>query len=174
MNNPQSLSPWQMAMDFAQFRARIWDDLTGSKSRIEERGKIRMSDGTEYPNLVQVTEQDPYAIPVCNDNGGRRVLHQLDLIMNPHTSFANLSRDEIAEIAENSCRQAFGPMFANLAEYGITNMNKLEAEGLSMFDTLYIFLTTLKDGGAKNVALGLYQIKVESRQEGEREKQGLI
>ena len=26
MNPPQSLSPWQMAMDFAQFQAKIWDE----------------------------------------------------------------------------------------------------------------------------------------------------
>lgn len=174
MNPPQAVSPWQLAMDFAQFQTKIYDNLTGSRSVIEERGKIHLSDGSEYPNLVQVTEKDPTAIPICNNSGANRVVHQISLLMNPHNSFANLKNDEIAEIVENSCMQAFGPMFANPAEYGITNLNKLEAEGLSMFDMLYIFLTQLRDGGAQKVALGLYQIKVESRAEAEQKKQGLI
>ena len=99
-------------------------------------------------------------MPFNNHKGKERIIHQITLLMNPHNSFADLKTDTIAEITENACMQAFGPMFANLAEYGITNMNKLEAEGLSIFDMLYIFLSQLKDGGAKNVALGLYQIKV--------------
>ena len=165
-----------MAMDFAQFQAKIWDDLTGSRSVVvaDEKNKVTLSDGSEYPSLVQITERDPDAIPICNGNGARRIIHQITLLMNPHNSFADLKTDTIAEITENACMQAFGPMLANLAEYGITNMNKLEAEGLSIFDMLYIFLSQLKDGGAKNVALGLYQIKVESRTEAEQKKQGLI
>jgi hypothetical protein len=169
-----NINPWQLAMDFAQFKAKIYDDLTGSKSEIVQQGTFKAPDGSEYPNLIQVTRKDPTAIPVCNDNGARRVIHQIDLIMNPHTSFAELSRDEIPDIAENSIGQAIDVMMANTQEYGVTDLNKLESEGLSLFDTFYIFLTTLKNGGAKVVAMSLYQIKVESKNEAAEAQKGLL
>lgn len=161
-------------MNFAQFQAQIWDDLTGSRSTIEQRGTIKMADGTEYPNLVQVTERDPDAIAVCNGNGARRVLHQLRLLMNPHNSFADLSKDEIAQIAESAASLPIVIMMANQAEYGVTDLNKLEAEGLGLFDSIYIFLTTLKEGGAKKVAMSLYQVKVESKDEAMTAQKGLM
>ena len=169
-----SINPWQLAMDFASFQANIYDDLTGSRSQIVQKGTIKAADGTEYPNLVQITERDPTAIPVCNDNGARRVLHQIRLIMNAHNSFATLSRDEIPEIAENTVAQAIDVMMANTEEYGVTDLNKLETEGLSLFDTFYIFLTTLKDGGASKVAMNLYQIRVESKDQINEAQKGLM
>lgn len=168
-----SPSPFNVTMDFALLLANIWDDLTGSRSVIEERGKIRGPDGTEYPNLVQITERDENATSICNEIGAKRVLHQLRLVMNQNNSFADLTRDEIPDIAANACRQAFTVMFANPVEYGVTDLNKLESEGLSLFDTIYVFLTSLKDAGVRKLAIETHQIKMESK-ENSTDKKGLM
>lgn len=171
-NLPQQ-SPFQIAMDFAMFEAKIWDELTGSISVIKQEGEVTGPDGTKYPNLIQVKEHDPSAVPICNENGARRVQHQIRLIMNQNNAFADLSKDAISQIAENACKQAFSPMFANRQEYGITDLNKLETEGLAIYDTLYIFLTSLAAGGVRNAAISLYQVKVESKEDNTK-PQGLV
>lgn len=152
----------QTAMDFAQLYASIYDDLTASKSEIVQRGTIKQGE-IEYPNLVQVSERDPEAIPICSHTGAMFLLHHIRLKLNRHTALGDLSRDEIAEIAGNSVMEPIDTMIFNQREYGIQNFEKLEAEGLSLFDTIYTFLTGLKNAGIRGWTGSMYQIRVEER-----------
>lgn len=170
----QRPNPSQIAMDFAVHFANIYDELTGSVSLIEERGTIKMADGREIPNLVQVSVKDPTAIPITNDNGARRIVHGVRLVMNPHSALGELSKDEIAYITGNSIRELGVIMIANQIEYGVTSTSKLEAEMLALFDAIYIFLTGLKNAGFRGWLGGMYQIKVETKQQAEVAQQGLM
>jgi hypothetical protein len=167
-------SPYDVAMNFATFFANIYDEFTGSTSTIEERGKVKMPDGAEYPNLVQVSRKNPGVIPICGDTGAQYLIHHVRLILNQHNSVGELERDEIAEIAGNAVTEPIDIMMFNRKEYGVVNLEKLEAEGLSLFDSLYIFLTGLKNAGIRGWAGGMYQIKVETKQEGAKAQQALM
>ena len=159
-------SPYDVAMNFATFFANIYDEFTGCTSTIEERGRMKMPDGSEYPNLVQVSTKNPGVIPICNETGAQYLIHHIRLILNQHNSVGELERDEIAEIAGNAVTEPIDIMMFNRKEYGVTNLEKLEAEGLSLFDSLYIFLTGLKGAGIRGWAGGMYQIKVENKDQG--------
>ena len=162
-------------MDFAIFFANIWDELTGSTSVIEQRGEIRYADGTVVPNLVQVSTKNEDVIPICNETGAQYLTHHIRLIFNKHTALGELGRDEIADIAGDAIMAPINTMMFNSMEYGIVNLEKLETEGLGLWDSLYIFLTGLKGAGVRNLTRDVYTIKVETRQAAEmaQESRGL-
>lgn len=153
-------SPGQIVMSFAEHFASIYDELTGSISKIKQVGVTKLPDGTEVPNLVQESVRDPNATPICNETGARKIVHALRLVMNEHSMMGDLTNDEIAVVAGNTIRQLGSPMLANMQEYGITDSHKFTAEALGLFDALYIFLTSLRSGGVRGWLGDIYQIKV--------------
>ena len=174
MNMAESLNPSQITLNFAGHFASIYDELTGSISEIRQEGTIKLPDGREVPNLMQVSVKDPDAIPITNSNGARRILHGIRLILNPHSAIGALSKDEIATICGNTIREMGVVMFANPIEYGVQSTSKLESEMLEIFDSVYIFLTSLKDAGFRGWVGGMYQVKVVGRDDVKRPEQGLL
>ena len=173
MNMAENPNPSQTTMNFAIHFASIYDELTGSISEIEERGMMKLADGREVPNLVQVVRRDPSASPITNDNGARRVIHGMRLLMNPHNFIGKLNNDQIATITGNSIREIGVVMLSNKIEYGITSTSKLEAEMLELFDSTYTWLTGLLDGGNRDFIAQMYQIKVETREDALKAQAGL-
>lgn len=167
-------NPSQTTMNFAIHFANIYDELTGSISEIEERGTIKLADGREMPNLVQVSRRDLTASPITNDNGARRIIHGMRLLMNPHNFLGKLNNDQIAVITGNSIREIGIIMLTNKIEYGITSSSKLEAEMLELFDSTYTFLTGLIEGGNRQFLESIYQIKVETRDQAAKAQEGLM
>jgi hypothetical protein len=147
-------------MDFASFLANIYDGLTGSTSVVEQHGTQTLPDGTVIPNLVVVAKKNPNVNPICGETGALYILHHIQLVMNRHTALGELGKDEIAQIAGETIMRAVDTMMFNMAEYGVRDTTKLEAEGLNLEQTLYIYLTGLKEGGIRTWIGGMNTVSV--------------
>jgi hypothetical protein len=156
----QQQSPYQIAMDFNIHLAKVYDDLTGSISKLEELPPTVLADGTRIPNLVQISKRDPNSKRICSEDAARKIVHSIRNILNQHNSFADLTRDDIARIAGDSARQAIVPIMASPQTYEVSSLSDLEAEGLGLFDIFFIFMTGLKDAGIRKAAGQMYTVSV--------------
>lgn len=156
----QQQSPYQIAMDFTIHLAKVYDDLTGSRSELKELPPTILADGTKIPNLAQISIHDPNSKRICSNDAARKIVHSIRNILNQHNSFADLTRDDIARIAGDSARQAIVPIMASPQTYEVTSLSDLEAEGLALFDIFFIFMTGLKDAGIRKAAGQMYTVSV--------------
>ena len=67
------------------------------------------------------------------------------MIMNRHVAFGNLKQDEIADITSNIVRSTITPMFVWSERFGVTSLSILSNSGLNLFESVYTYMTSLKE-----------------------------
>lgn len=127
--------PLKYSLDFEVYLLRLFNSYAGMKSSLRELGG---------GNYIVEYEKDPDALPLCNVKGALHIVNQFRKLMNRHTAMGNLDTDEIAEIAGDFCKSTIVPMFVFRQKFGVESLSMLENEGLNTFDSLYVFLTSIK------------------------------
>ena len=158
----QQSSPFESQLDFEKYFAGLLDELTGMRSTIEvlkdDEGKPIL-DAAGLQQITVVSAPDPNGHPLCNYEGGKTIIHHIKLQMNRHNSFADLDRDEIADITANAIMQPFDNIMWNMDTFGVTDLARLETEGLSLWDSLYVYLTQLKTGEFRKIWGGILAVQ---------------
>lgn len=164
--------PFKFSLSFKIYLIELRDELCGRRT-VRKEEKRQLPDGSEGTEVTLVSEVDEDAHPLFNDAGANAVVHKLRMYMNQHTALGDLNRDEIAEITGNAIKSAFQPIFYWREKYGVTNVAELESEGLALWDSLYIFLTSLKEGGLRAFGTGILSINWVTKPREEAPAQGL-
>lgn len=149
----QRLDPVQAVLAFKDHVMDIHDALVGYKTELDH-------DKQGMPYLKSVP--DPDATPICTLEGGKYLVHNIKLFLNRHSSFANLTTDDVARIPGEAVMQPIDMMIAYpdiylVPQYGesgekIYQFSRLMTEGLALYSSLYMFFTALKAGGIKEFA----------------------
>ncbi|MDE1833853.1 MAG: hypothetical protein KGH64_00790 [Candidatus Micrarchaeota archaeon] len=140
--------PLKWGLDFEVFLKDLFNSFSGQKSVLSKL------DNGQY--IVEY-ERDERAVPTGNVSGGLHIVDGLRLIMNRHSAFGSLTKDEIADVANYHVRAVISPMFAWRDQYGITSREKLHSFGVELFNGLYTYLTSLKENmkTGKGALLGM-------------------
>jgi hypothetical protein len=163
-NEQKNSEPLKYSLDFEVYLMKLFNAYAGMKSKLTDLG-----DG----NFVVEYEQDPQALPLCNVKGALHLVNQFRKLYNRHVAMGNLERDEIADIAGNFCRSTISPMFVFIQKFGITSMSLLENEGLNTFDSLYTYLTSIKEGGLMNYGKEITTVTYVQKAAGPQEGGGI-
>ena len=155
-DNPNS-DPFRFTLSFHQFLVDVYDGFTGRKSTMS-RKKETLPDGSTRDVLVIESVVNEAAVPLCNDTGGDFLVRHLRYIYNQHVALGELNQNEIAELAETTIGQPIDIMMFYPQDYGVANLAKLDAEGLALYNSLYTYLTSLKDAGLRKFGEGTLQI----------------
>lgn len=149
----QRMDPVQALLSFKEHVMEIHDALVGYKTELahDEKG---------MPYLLSA--RDPDATPICTLEGGKSLVHNLKLFLNRHSSFANLSTDDVAKIPGEAVMQPIDMMMAYPEIYLVPTTthngemiyqnSRLKTEGLALYSSLYMFFTAMKAGGIKEFA----------------------
>ena len=149
----QRMDPVQAVLAFKEHVMDIHDALVGYKTELKH-------DEKGMPYLESVRDDD--ATPICTLEGGKYLVHNIKLFLNRHSSFANLSTDDVAKIPGEAVMQPIDMMIAypeiylvpQASETGekVYQFSRLKTEGLALYSSLYMFFTALKAGGIKEFA----------------------
>lgn len=149
----QRLDPVQAVLAFKEHVMDIHDALVGYKTELKHDEK-----GMPYLESVR----DPDATPICTLEGGKYLVHNIKLFLNRHSSFANLTTDDVAKIPGEAVMQPIDMMIAYPEIYlvpqesdngeKVYQFSRLKTEGLALYSSLYMFFTALKAGGIKEFA----------------------
>ena len=150
----QRLDPVQAVLAFKEHVMDIHDALVGYKTELKH-------DEKSMPYLESV--RDPDATPICTLEGGKYLVHNIKLFLNRHSSFANLTTDDVAKIPGEAVMQPIDMMIAYPEIYlvpqqrpgggnNVYQFSRLKTEGLALYSSLYMFFTALKAGGIKEFA----------------------
>lgn len=151
------------ALNFEEYLLNVFNSFTGATSTLKE-----LATG----NYVVEFEINANADHICNVKGGQQICGKLRLLMNRHVAFADLSTDEIVDIASNMTMDTFDPMFAQMQEYEIKNLSQLESLGLAVSDSLFAFLTSLRDKGIRDLVVATTSVTyVNKSSEGNQQAQ---
>lgn len=163
---PASGSTIDAQLDFEKHLANIYDEFTANVSTVQvklDESNKPMLDGFGNPIVEVVSKPRAYSHPICNDEGGQMLVHNLRLVMNRHNAFADLDRDEIAQIARDAIMQPIDTMMFNAAMFGVTDLSRLETEGLALFDSVYLYLSQLKLGEFKKAVQNILTVQYSTR-----------
>lgn len=133
--------PLKYALDFEIYLQTVFNNAAGMTSSLKQ-----LNNG----QYVVEFEEDRNAEAVCNTKGARHIVSNLRLILNRHAALGNLKQDEIAIMAGNVVKATITPMFVWNSLFGVRSNSILENFGLNLFESLYAFLTSMKDAGIKN------------------------
>ena len=128
--------PLKYSLDFELYLQAQFNDWAGMRS------ELKRLDNGQY---VVEYEQDASASPICNGEGGKHLVKNLRMVMNRHCAFGSLSRDEIAEITGDIIKATIDPMFIWTEKFGVTSLSILENAGLNLFESIYTYMTSLKE-----------------------------
>lgn len=136
-------------LDFSPYLIDYYNKLTGRTSRIKQEGTQRNPDGSETPLwVVEVSAADP-KLAMMNDVCALFICRQLDKYYNKEVYMGNLNGDEIVDIACDAIESTFAEVYLHSHEYEVKNPARLLTEEENMLNSLYIYLTNTKDGGAR-------------------------
>ena len=99
----QRLDPVQAVLAFKEHVMDIHDALVGYKTTLEHDEK-----GMPYLE----SKKDTDATPICTLEGGKYLVHNIKLFLNRHSSFANLTTDDVAKIPGEAVMQPIDMMIA--------------------------------------------------------------
>lgn len=156
--------PLKYSLDFEQYLMQLFNAFAGMRSTLKDLGN---------GNYVVEYEPDPNAMPVCNVKGGLHIVNQLRKIMNRHVAMGDLDRDEIADIAGDYAKCTIDPMFVWPQKFGITSLGILYNEGLNLFDSIYVYLTSIKAGGLKEFGKDITSVTYIQKPAGEPQAPGV-
>ena len=149
----QRMDPVQAVLAFKDHIMSIHDALVGYKTELKH-------DDRGMPYLESAP--DPDATPICTLEGGKYIVHNMQLFLNRHSSFADLNTDDVAKIPAEAVQQPIDMMIAYPeiylvpqdpdAEQKTYQFSRLKTEGLALYSSLYMFFTALKAGGIKEFA----------------------
>lgn len=159
-----NVEPLKYSLDFETYLITIFNSFAGMK------GNLKKLDTGEY--LLEY-ERDIGTEPVGNDKGGKHLVNNIRLIMNRYAAFGSLTRDEIADITSNIIRATITPMFVYTDMFGITSLSVLENFGLNLFESVYTYLTSIKDGGLKQFGKDISTVTYVQKPAPTEEKTGL-
>ena len=155
-------NPVLVLLDYENFLKQVYDDCTANRSEIktmkDENGK-ELKDAAGLPIIIVESTPDPNAHPLCNIEGGRKLIGSLRLIMNRQNSFADLEQDEIVDIGADSVRQPINMMMFHETKYGVSSLSELETFGLQLVNSVYVYLNGLKKGGVRDFNRGVLTVQ---------------
>ena len=135
----QNSEPVKYVLDFEVYLNQTFNGAAGMRSSLK-----KLDDG----QYVVEYEADPTAQPIMNATGGLHLVNNLRLVMNRHSAFGNLKDDDIAMIAGNIIRATITPMFVWKDMYGIKSNSSLDNFGLNLFESMFTYLTSIKETAA--------------------------
>ena len=153
--------PLKYSLDFETYLNNLFNSAAG------QRSALKKLDNGQY---VVEYENDPTAEPICNVTGGLHLVNNLRLIMNRHAAFGDLDRDEIAHVTGNIIRATINPMFVWTELYGIRSLSSLDNFGLNLFESVYTFLTSVKEGGIRNFGASISAVQYRPKENEAQEK----
>ena len=171
MPEEQTITPFLQVLNFQEYFNNILQDLTGKKVKIQykkdEKGAI--------VDLDYLFEPIPTIKPILNENGANFVIGALRTFMSPQLLIANLNRDTIVRICVDVSMKTFIPLVMGKEKYSniedITLYNSLMLSySKKFFWSLYLYLTALVGGGARNWLAEPYRINVYQQQPQEEKK----
>ena len=166
---------YQFSLNFESFHAQVYDRLTGRKTQLKW-ADVTMPDGTMKKEPYFESSVDETKKPLCADAGGDYVVGHLRYYMNKHFAMGNLKRDEVADICSSACKSTFGVLMMYPEDYGVVSNAKIAAEGCNVFDSLYGFMSSIKEGDMRKFGENILDIRwmIQPRQEAPAQKAGIF
>jgi hypothetical protein len=159
------ITPFQQILNFQEYFNNLLPDLTGKRVvpnyQINEKGEI-IGIKLEYEDVKGVT-------PILNQDGANFALSALRTFMSPQLLIANLNRDTIATIAADITITTFTPLIIGANKYAnVKNFEQynslMDAYAIRFFDALFLFLTALVGGGAREWVAKPYSVSIVGQQ----------
>lgn len=169
MSENQSGEPTKYVLDFEIYLQNEFNAVAGMRSQLK-----KLEDG----QYVVEYESDPEADPLCNANGGKHIVNNLRKIMNRHSAFGSLSKDEIADSCEHIVRATITPMLVWKEKYGVTSISSLKSYGYNTFEGLFAYMTSIKEtkegkGGNQEFTEHISSVQYVPKQQTEETKKPL-
>ena len=160
MTDDTHSDPLKFLLSFQKHIMDIHDALSGFESELKSDGK---------GNYYFESTLNPHNKPICSIEGAKYIMHHIQLFMNQHSAFSDMSTDDIATLPGDAVKQPIDMMLAypqiylvgETDAYGHTTYPyaRLKTEGYALYDMLYMYFTALRNAGIKEFALGTIAIR---------------
>lgn len=136
---PQNVDPLKYVMDTENFISAEFYELTNQIREVKHNADTNKIEETYY----QASE---ISVPLCNIDGGNRVVHKLHLFYNNIAQMGTIRENQASALAGRITRQIFGNMLSDTDAFCITDLPAFIDEALTVQDNLEIFFSGLTKG----------------------------